>query len=109
MPTPGPIGCESENVIITSPFPGLRIAQPFAIVGTANPRDFASYAVDIRAEGSSSYRPLARGRARVTGGLLASADPHTFGQGVFWLRLSVISTTGNIPLEYICEIPVRFE
>lgn len=75
----------------------------------ANPSDFASYALDIRAEGSSTYRLLAHGRGRVIGGLLASVDPRPFGQGVFWLRLSVTTVTGNVPLEYICEIPVRFE
>lgn len=109
MPTPGPIGCESDHVFITSPFPGLRISQPFAVVGTANPSDFAGYTLDIRAEGSVDYRPLARGRGRVTGGLLANVDPRSFGRGVFWLRLSVTTVTGNVPLEYICEIPVRFE
>jgi len=109
LPTPGPIGCQSPNVLITSPFAGLRIGQPFAVVGTANPSDFAGYALSIRAEGSANYQPLASGRGRVTGGLLANVDPRPLGKGDFWLRLTVTTRDGNIPLDYICEIPLRLE
>lgn len=106
--SPAKIGCVDPNAQITSPISLERLQGVFSIVGSANMPDQWYYKLEIRVDGSDVYNFFSSSEAHVAGGLLAIVDAELFGDGLHWLRLSVVLTNGDIITSGICEVPVTF-
>jgi LysM repeat protein len=106
---PTVIGCISPLANITSPAPLQRLSQPFAVFGTAARDNFWYYKLEIRPDTSTVYNFYSDSYVFVIDSFLGEINPTLFGQGLFWLRLSVVDLTGGIQADAFCEIPLIFE
>jgi hypothetical protein len=103
-----PEGCTDPGTIITNPEPGQRLSGQFALFGTADDDDFAYYRIEVRPDITDVFNFYSRSNRRVTDGVLGTIDTRIFGNGLHWVRLSVIDTTGAISSE-TCTVPLIFE
>jgi hypothetical protein len=103
------IGCVDARTQITSPTTLQRYSGIFSIYGTAVRDDFWYYKIEIRPDTASIYNFYMSSYSQVTNSLLAQLNSEIFGDGVHWLRLTVVDITANIQPDAICEIPVIFD
>ncbi|HEX9001978.1 MAG TPA: putative Ig domain-containing protein, partial [Blastocatellia bacterium] len=81
------------TVAISAPAPGSAITQLVNIVGTVGDPNGASgppvtWQVELRREGSSTYKTIGSGTGPVTNGTLAPFDPTMLANDVYYVRLS---------------------
>ena len=102
------IGCGDARTKITN----LQVAQTmngvFNVYGSAFRDDFWYYKIEVRPDWTNIYNFFSRSEASVTNGVLTTINPKTFGEGVYWIRLSVVNRTAIIEADAVCEIPVIF-
>ncbi len=98
-PQPAPAQCPDANVRITSPGMGAVVSGSVDVIGTANHGSFQFYKVEFsQGEEPSAWHVVHDiQRAPVIGGRLISFDSRSVPNGVYWLQLTVVDTTGNFP------------
>jgi hypothetical protein len=102
VPTPPPAPpaqCPDANVRITAPGMGAVVSGSVDVMGTANHGSFQFYKVEFsQGEVPSAWHVVHDiQRAPVIGGRLISFDSRSVPNGVHWLQLTVVDTTGNFP------------
>ena len=105
----GRVGCVSPSVQIISPMPAQRVTGQLTVTGTADWTRFQYYKLEIRADGASIYNFLLQQTTPVTASALGTIDTTMFQPGNYWLRLVVVDTTGNVPRDATCVIPMVIE
>lgn len=103
-----PVGCADPRVQITSPVSSQRVSGVFEVYGTANPAAFWYYKLEVRPESTGVYNFYMDSESPVANGLLGQIDAEVFGDGLHWVRLTVVDNTGNIAPGGICDFPVFF-
>jgi hypothetical protein len=111
VPTPPAIeyyGCSAPEIAIISGIrPGEVLQGEVIIEGTASTvENFRVYRVEIRADNSAIFMRLAESVEPVVNGTLARLDVERFREGLYWLRLSVVETGGELPDSNTCMLPV---
>ena len=103
------IGCTSTMTQITSPIVAQRVSGTFTVFGTATNPEFQYYKIEIRPDFASIYNFYSDSQTQVTNGALGLINAGLFGEGLHWIRLTVVDIRGGIQEGSICEIPVIFE
>jgi len=102
------VGCSFPGAVITSPLPGEveMINGVFSVVGTAALSNFAYYRVEVRPDNATIFNIYERSETPVAGGVLAEINSNLYGDGLHWIRLTVVQPNGEFPTP--CAIPVIF-
>jgi len=100
-------GCTDPSTVITSPYAGQTLSGTFQVAGTASLDNLAYYKIEIRPNFSEVFNYVGSSDVGVVNGQLARLRTGAFGTGVYYLRLTVVDTTGNFPEP--CTIPVVFQ
>jgi len=101
------LGCTSPAIQITSPAVGQQVRGIFTVSGVATyDSAFGYYRLEIRPDEAVTFSFYARSETPVLGGELGQIDAGLFGSGLYWLRLTVVDTTGNIRADATCVIPI---
>lgn len=100
-------GCIDSSTRVTNPPPGATINDVFTVFGTAFVENLAYYKLEIRPDFAPTYNFYDRFNAPVVEGALGQVNPGLFDDGLYWLRLTVVDTTGNFPPP--CDIPLFFQ
>lgn len=87
--------CPEANIVITHPEWGGAEAAGFVVWGTATGPDFAYYKIELRLNADTHYRFVASSDEPFVEGPLALIDPADYPPGDYWLRLSVVNTSGH--------------
>lgn len=104
-----PIGCTSPLTQITSPIVLQRVNGVITLFGTATRADFQYYKIEIRPDWAEIYNFYSDSQTPVANGILADVNTDIFGDGLHWIRLSVVDRTAAIQPDALCEVPVIFE
>lgn len=100
-------GCDAPGVTLTAPLAGATLMGVVEVRGTASISEFAYYRIDIRAIDQPVFRQLGQSRQPVTDNVLWRIDSETYPNGIYYLRLTVITQRGTFPQP--CIIPVIFQ
>ncbi len=103
---PAPEGCAAPGVRIISPEAGQEETGTFALVGAAALPASGSYLIAIRPDAATAYTDYSRSNQTVVGGVLAQINSDLFGDGLHWIRLTVLDR-GDTAVQ-ACAIPVFF-
>ena len=103
---PAPESCVAPGVRIIAPEPGEIETGTFALVGAAALPASGSYRIDVRPDTATAYTAYSRSDQTVVGGVLAEINSDLFGDGLHWLRLTVLDRGGTAVQS--CAIPVFF-
>ena len=105
------LGVESFQILsnqrITSPRAGATLRGVATVSGSAHFATFAFYKLEVRPDGDAVWRNFAQSSSPVDNGALGSLNTALFSNGLYWLQLSVVDKTGNVPVPP-CSIMVRF-
>ena len=77
-----------------------------SLLGTASQDSFAYYRIEIRPDAASIFNLYERSEVPVVNGTLAEVNTHLFGDGLHWIRLTLVQPNGEFPTP--CAIPVIF-
>lgn len=99
-------GCTNLGSQIRQPAPGHDITGVFTVFGSAVVEDFQYYLIEVRPDASDLYTYYSRGDNAVVNNALAQINSGFFDPGLYWIRLTVVNSTGNFPES--CAIPVIF-
>lgn len=103
-------GCNSPAAQISSPLPGQQVGIGLLTVqGNAYLENLDFYKLEIRRDDSATYNFLMSSETLVLNGVLGRVDLSMFEPGVYWLRLTLVDTTGNVPVDLTCAIPMLIE
>jgi hypothetical protein len=97
----------SAGAQIYAPITAEIVSGTVSIVGVASASNFDYYKIEVRADTSEVYTLYSRSDEAVSRGELGQIETGIFGQGLHWIRLSVIRSGSNQPLT--CAIPVIFD
>ncbi|MHB0875321.1 MAG: Ig-like domain-containing protein [Anaerolineae bacterium] len=102
--TPVPLPAPLAVVGITAPEAGATLSGSVEITGTATSVNFSFYMVEYSVDGSKwvSVDASYKHTAQVTDSLLTTWDTTGVPNGSYWLRASVVDTTGN----YVSTEPI---
>ncbi len=103
---PAPVGCSAPGVRIIAPSAGQLVTGMFTLVGAAVVPTSGAYVIEIRADLVPDFMPYSRATTSVPGGVLAEINSDLFGNGLYWIRLSVQDRHGAVTES--CAIPVFF-
>ncbi len=78
-----------------------------AVRGTATLPNFSFYKLEVRSDDAPVWNNFKLSNQQVTDGLLGTLDTSLFAPGVYWIQLTVVDNTGNIPV-LPCAIRVHF-
>ena len=81
----------------------------FNVYGTASQDEFQYYKIEIRPDFAEIYNFYSSSESQVTTGVLSLVNADLFGEGLHWIRLTVVDIRGGIRPDATCEIPVIFE
>ena len=98
-------GCNAPGVRIISPEAGQEVTGTFALVGAAALPAGGSYLIEVRSD-AADYTAYSRSDQLVVGGVLAQINSDLFGDGLHWIRLTVLDR-GDAAVQ-ACAIPVLF-
>lgn len=90
--------CRDRNSVITSPAVGAVLSGEQAFYGSAIRQDFSYYKLEIRQEGTTTpadFVTFYTGETPVQNGLLGILLTPAFTDGEYWIRLTVVDSTGN--------------
>jgi hypothetical protein len=104
VPT-GMSGCVPEEIMITSPEPGVPVSGTVDITGTANIPNFGFYKYEIALQGSQNWQTISAGREPKVNTSLGSWNTTSQTNGDYFLRLVITDNVG-MALEP-CVIAVR--
>lgn len=99
-------GCTVPGAQISEPAAGETLDGVFTLNGTASISSFQYYRVEIRPDSASLFNLYERGDQPVVDGALAEINTALYGDGLHWIRLTVVQRNGNFPTP--CVIPVIF-
>jgi hypothetical protein len=105
--TPAIIGCNNPAARITGLQPGAPLRGTVTFAGSATLPNFAFYKLEVRSDSASIWNNFGTSRQQVASGVLGRLNTGLFPPGVYWIRLTVVDNTGNIPITP-CAIRVRF-
>jgi LysM repeat protein len=100
-------GCTVPASVITGPAPGTRVSGLFTVTGTATIENFQYYRLEVRPDFTNIYNFYSRSEGKVANGVLGQINAELFDDGLYWVRLTVVDTTGNFIQP--CAIPLIFE
>jgi LysM repeat protein len=102
-------GCTHPGTQLTTPRPGERVNGVFTVFGTALVANFDYYKIEVRPDFAAPgvYNFYGRYDTPVADGALEQINTGLFENGLHWVRLTVVDTTGNFPQP--CTIPVYFD
>lgn len=89
-----PVG-NAPQVALTAPLDGARVSSPTPVVGSATSDSLASWKLEYRLEGDTSYTRFAAGTTPVTTGPLGTFDPSLLLNGLYEIRLTATDTAGR--------------
>jgi hypothetical protein len=104
---PAIIGCDNFAARITGLRPGASLHGTVTFVGSATLPNFAFYKLEVRSDSASIWNNFGTSREPVVNGVLGTLNTGLFVPGVYWIQLTVVDNTGNIPITP-CAIRVRF-
>lgn len=98
-PPPPASPCSEPNTCISSPGSNASIQGMVSIRGTAQHPDFQFFKVEYGVgEEPSGWNSIGETVSQpVAGGTLITFDTAALPNGVYWLRLTVVDSTGNFP------------
>ncbi len=99
-------GCGAPGVRILMPVANQAVSGAFNLVGAASLPPSGYYRIDIRSNSVNTFTPYSRATQSVIGGVLAVINSDLFGDGLYWIRLTVFDQTGRAA--ETCAIPVIF-
>jgi LysM repeat protein len=102
------LGCSDARTLISNLQVAQTVAGVFNVYGSAFRDDFWYYKIEIRPDWANVYNFFSRSDAPVNNGVLTSINPALFGEGLHWIRLSVVNRVANVESDAVCEIPVIF-
>jgi LysM repeat protein len=102
------INCDNPAATILQPAPGTLLRGTFAVFGTAAHANFQFYRLQISGSGTNDadFATWQVYTAPVSNSQLATINSAAFVPGDYWLRLTVVDTTGNYLPQ--CTVRVRF-
>ncbi len=100
-------GCTYPGVQIASPTIGQSVSGTITLTGTATQDNFWYYRIEVRPNSDQVYRFISRSETQVATGALGQIDTNIFGDGLHWLRVTVVDLTGGVNVSP-CAIPVIF-
>jgi hypothetical protein len=100
-------GCTHPSTQISSPSIGQTVSGTFTITGTASLDNFWYYRIEVRPNTDAVYRFISRSETQVVNGPLGQIDTSIFGDGLHWIRVTVVDLTGGVNTSP-CAIPVIF-
>jgi LysM repeat protein len=100
-------GCTYRGVQIISPTIGQSVSGAFTVRGTAALDNFWYYRIEVRPHTDQVYRFISRSETQVNNGDLGQIDTSIFGDGLHWIRVTVVDITGGVNVSP-CAIPVIF-
>jgi hypothetical protein len=106
-PAFGAEGCTNPGVQITSPSIGQTVSSAITVTGTATLDNFWYYRLEVRPNTDQVYRFISRSENQVVNGPLGQLDTTIFGDGLHWIRMTVVDLTGGVNVAP-CAIPVIF-
>lgn len=91
--------CTNGDSLISSPENGAILNGVIRFLGTASIADFSFYKLEIREEDSTQddYITFLTAERPVINGLLGEMDAVAWPPGKYWIRLTVVNSTGNYP------------
>ncbi len=101
------IGCDNPAARITSPRPGAVLRGTITVTGTAALSNFNFYKLEVRPDDGSVWNNFAQTSQPVSDGVLGTLNTGLFAPGVYWIQLTVVDRTGNVPI-LPCAVRVRF-
>jgi hypothetical protein len=104
VPT-GMSGCIPDQIMITSPAPGVPVSGTVNITGTADVPDFGFYKYEVASMGSQNWATIAANNDPVRNEQLGEWNTTALANGEYFLRLVIIDNVGAA-LEP-CVIAVR--
>jgi hypothetical protein len=100
-------GCTYPGVQITGPTIGQGVTGTITLTGTAALDNFWYYRIEVRPNTDQVYRFVNRSETPVSNGALGQIDTNVFGDGLHWIRVTVVDLTGGVNVSP-CAIPVIF-
>ena len=104
---PAIIGCNNPAARITGLRPGASLRGTVTFAGSATLPNFAFYKLEVRSDSASIWNNFSTSREPVVNGVLGTLNTGLFVPGVYWIQLTVVDNTANIPITP-CAIRVRF-
>jgi len=105
-----PEGCTSPAAQIINPLPGQRVTEDTVMIrGNAYLENLDFYKIEIRRDETETYNFLMSSHTLVLDDVLGMVNLASLEAGVYWLRLSLVDDTGNIPPDLTCAIPILIE
>jgi hypothetical protein len=105
--TPAVIGCINPAVQIFGLRPETVLRGVVTFAGTATLPNFAFYKLEVRPDSGSIWNNFTQRNQPVVNGVLGTLNTALFPPGEYWIQLTVVDNTGNIPVTP-CAIRVRF-
>jgi peptide/nickel transport system substrate-binding protein len=98
--------CAGLAGIIKAPAMDSAISGIVDIRGSAARTNFAYWKLEYRADAASTYTQLFRSDQTVNDGALSLWSTKTVPNGVYWLQLTVVDTTGNASQPCLVRVTV---
>ncbi len=91
--------CTNPDSVIALPSVGETLSGTVQFLGTARLPDFGFYKLEIRPESYSAedYVTFFTSEVPILSDVLVEFDTRAFDNGSYWIRLVVVSQTGNYP------------
>jgi RHS repeat-associated protein len=83
------------QVALSAPIDGAHVTAPTPVVGTVTSASLASWKLEYRLEGDTTYTRFAAGTTQVTAGPLGTFDPSLLLNGIYEVRLTGTDTAGR--------------
>ncbi len=80
---------------LAAPLDGARVTSPISVVGSATSDSLASWKLEYRLEGDTTYTRFAAGTTPVIGSPLGTFDPSLLLNGIYEVRLTATDTAGR--------------
>jgi LysM repeat protein len=96
---------DPDSAQLTTPAIGQEVSGVLTLIGTANASDFVYYRIDMRRPNAEAYEFLLDFDVPVIEGVLGQINTQAFEDGLYWLRLSVVTGRGSVPFTAICSVP----
>jgi hypothetical protein len=91
----GMSGCVPDQIMITSPKPGVEVNGTVTITGTADTTNFGFYKYEVAPMGTQSWATIAAKRDRVKNAELGEWNTVSLTNGDYFLRLVITDNVGT--------------
>jgi hypothetical protein len=97
-------GCTTTDARITAPTVGQLVSGILKVEGSATSTNFAFYKLEIRPDSGTAYTLYNSYIKPVTQGILGEIDTRIFSPGIYWLKLTLVTQSGQAAAS--CAIPL---